>query len=204
VTTTAQQGYPAINVDYTIYVPSTYDPAAATPVMIAANVGLTPWRNLAEAEGFIAVDFRDHDQNGAWNFNYDVLLFNAILADVQGAWNADTKRIYFHGFSAGAHWGLTVILANANAFAGLGISAGSLGVAINAGVWPGQVQRQIPVAIRQGTQDTVVPPAAGQQTRDLLVGAGHPVDYGEFNGGHTVSAADAQAIWDYLKQFQAP
>jgi len=204
VTTQAQAGLPAVTVQYDLYVPSTYDPATPTPWLFAANMGLTPYRALAEAEGFIVVDFRDHDRDGGFRYDYDVLLLNATLADVQGAWNVDLDRLYYHGFSAGAHWGYTVVLANGNTFAGLGINAGSLTSAIQQGIWPNQVQRKVAVAIRHGTSDQVVPVAAAQQDRARLTNAQHPVQYEEFAGGHTVSAQDAQSVWSYLKQFNLP
>ena len=129
---------------------------------------------------------------------------NAILTEVEGAFNVDTKRRYYHGFSAGAHWGYVVVLSNANTFAGLGINAGSMNLAIQQGVWPGQVSRQIPIAIRHGITDAVVPVAAGQADRTRLMNANHPVAYEEFQGGHTVSVADAQAIWNALRTARAP
>ena len=92
-------------------------------------MGLAPWRALADRERIIVVDVRDHDRNGGFNFNYDVLGLAAILGDVDGAYNVDTQRRYLHGFSAGAHWGYAGALANGNAFAGLGIGAGSLATA---------------------------------------------------------------------------
>ncbi|MGE0706864.1 MAG: hypothetical protein AB7N76_06630 [Planctomycetota bacterium] len=204
VSTQAQAGYPAITVNVQVYAPSNYDPQVAYPLVIAANMGLTPWRALAEQEGVIVVDFRDHDQNGGFDFGYDVLLLNAVFQDVEGAFNVDTKRRYYHGFSAGAHWGYVVVLANTQTFAGLGINAGSMGIAIQQGVWPGQVARKIPVAIRHGATDTVVPVAVGRQDRDRLMNAGHLVAYEEFGGGHTVAAADAQAIWAFLKDKKLP
>tara|TARA_R110002072_G_scaffold28682_1_gene91756 strand:+ start:991 stop:2568 length:1578 start_codon:yes stop_codon:yes gene_type:complete len=204
VQTQAQAGLPSISIDYDVYVPSTYTPQTPLPVLFAANMGLTPWRALAEQEGLIVVDFRDHDRNGGFNFNYDVLGLNAILTEVEGAFNVDTKRRYYHGFSAGAHWGYVVVLSNANTFAGLGINAGSMNLAIQQGVWPGQVSRQIPIAIRHGITDAVVPVAAGQADRTRLMNANHPVAYEEFQGGHTVSVADAQAIWNALRTARAP
>jgi poly(3-hydroxybutyrate) depolymerase len=204
VQTQAQAGLPSIAIDYDVYVPSTYTAQTPHPIVFAANMGMTPWRALAEQEGVIVVDFRDHDRNGGFNFNYDVLGLNAILTDVEGAFNVDTKRRYYHGFSAGAHWGYVVVLSNANTFAGLGINAGSMGLSIQQGVWPGQVSRKIPIAIRHGVTDQVVPVAAGQQDRARLMNANHPVAYEEFQGGHTVSTADAQAIWNALQAARAP
>jgi predicted esterase len=204
VTTQAQAGLPATSIDYDVYVPNGVDPATPAPLLVAGLMGLTPWRAIADAEAMIVIDFRDHDRNGGFNFNYDVLGLQAILIDVQSAWNVDTKRIYYHGFSAAAHWGYTIVLANANAFAGLGISAGSLQIATQQGVWPGNVQRLIPVAIRHGNGDTVVPVQSGRDARTALMGAGHPVDYTEFNGGHTIADSDAAAVWAFLRTQRAP
>jgi predicted esterase len=205
VTTVAQGGIPSVTVSYDVYVPTGYAPTRAIPVMFAANMGLQPWQALAEAETFVVVDLRDHDRNGGWTFDIDVVVLDAVLRDVESAWNIDTKRRYLHGFSAGAHWGYAVVLSNADVFAGLGISAGSMGAAIQQGVWPGQVSRKIAVAIRHGTTDQVVPVAVGRADRDRLMNAAHPVQYGEFAGGHTLpSAQDAQAIWSFLKQHAAP
>lgn len=204
VQTQAQAGLPAVSIDYDVYVPSTYTPQTPLPLLIAANMGMTPWRALAEQEGVIVIDFRDHDRNGGFNFNYDVLGLNAILAEVEGAFNVDTKRRYYHGFSAGAHWGYVVVLSNSASFAGLGINAGSMNLAIQQGVWPGQVTRKIAIAIRHGITDAVVPVGAGQADRTRLMNANHPVAYEEFQGGHTVSTADATAIWNALKNSRAP
>ncbi|MBL4845863.1 MAG: hypothetical protein JKY65_10075 [Planctomycetes bacterium] len=204
IQTVAQAGLPSISINYDVYVPSTYTPQTPHPLMIAANMGLTPWRALAEQEGVIVIDFRDHDRTGGFNFNYDVLGLNAILADVEGAFNVDTKRRYYHGFSAGAHWGYVVVLSNTQTFAGLGINAGSMGLAIQQGVWPGNVARKITVAIRHGVTDAVVPVAIGQADRTRLMNANHPVAYEEFQGGHTVAVADAQAIWNALRSSRAP
>lgn len=204
VTTRATAAVPAMSITYQVYVSTRYAPATPAPLVFAANMGLAPWQALAEAEGLIVVDLRDHDQNGGWRFDTDPLVLEAVLVDVESAWNVDQKRRHFHGFSAGAHWGYAVVLQNANLFAGLGISAGSMQTAIQQGVWPGQVQRKLAVAIRHGTQDTVVPVAAGRQDRDRLAAAAHPVELTEFAGGHAVSAADAQAIWAFLGPRRLP
>ncbi|MCA8926391.1 MAG: hypothetical protein KDD82_31575 [Planctomycetes bacterium] len=204
ITTVAQAGLPSVQIAYDVYVPAGYSAQTPIPLVVAANMGLTPWQALADAETIALIDFRDHDRNGGFNFNYDVLGLQAILQDVQGAFNVDTKRVYYHGFSAGAHFGYAVVLANANTFAGLGINAGSLTIAIQQGIFPGQVQRQIPVVIQHGTQDAVVPVQAGQDDRARLSNAGHPVELNLFTGGHTVRVADAQQVWAFLQGFRAP
>lgn len=204
VTTRATAGVPAFTVDYEAWASTRLAPGVPAPLVIAANMGLAPWQQLAESEGLIAIDLRDHDRNGGWRFDTDTLVLEAVLQDAQQTWSVDARRIYYHGFSAGAHWGYAVVLANASIFAGLGISAGTLDVATQQGVWPNGVQRRIAVAIRQGTQDTVVPPAGARRDRDALRAAGHAVELSEFAGGHTISAADAQFVWSILRAHTLP
>lgn len=198
-------GAGAVSVSYDVFVPSGYSAATPIPVVFAVNMGLTPWQALAQSETFIAVDLRDHDRNGGFRFDVDVAVLDAVYQDVLGAWNVNTKRVYYHGFSAGAHFGYAVVLANSTLFAGLAINAGSMQVAIQQGIWPGLVTRKLPVAIRHGTQDTVVPVQAGRDDRTRLQGAGHPVLFEEFAGGHTApTAQDALALWNFLKTYSAP
>ncbi len=199
-TTTARPGLPATTFSYDLYVPTSYRPATALPLVVAANTGLAPWRALAEAEGVLVVDFRDLDRNGGFDLGLDVMALDAVLRDVPLAYAVDPARVYYHGFSAGAHWGYAVVLANANLFAALGVSAGSLTVAIQQGVFPGQVQRRLPVAIRHGVQDTVVPVQAARDDRARLAQAGHVVALEELPRGHTVDADDARALWAFFRQ----
>ncbi|RMG18460.1 MAG: hypothetical protein D6731_01930 [Planctomycetota bacterium] len=204
VSVPASGGVPAFAYSFQVYVGQGYDPAVPAPLVVAGNMGLAPWRALADAEGLIVLDFRDVDRNGGYTFAEDVLALDAALGDVEARWNVDTRRRYFHGFSAAAHWGYAVVLANANTFAGLGVNAGSMQFALSTGVWPNNVPRKIAVAIRHGTADAVVPYAAATDAQARLQAAQHPVRLSSFAGGHTVSAQDAQEVWSFLRGFQAP
>ncbi len=204
--TAAQGATPAITFSYELYVPASYDPATPAPVVIAALMGLSPWEALAEQHGLLVVDFRDYDGNGGYDFGLDVLRLDAIVQDLLAAYTVDARRLHYHGFSAGAHWGYAVALANPGVFAGLGIHAGSLGVALQQGLVSSAAPFKLPVAIRHGSVDQVVPLAEGRLARDRLRAAGHPVHYAELAGvGHAApSAADAAWIWDALRAARAP
>lgn len=204
MTTAAQPGLPPIQVDYKVYVPASYSPGTPIAMVLSELTPLSYWQPIAQSEGFMVVEQQGYLGNGGFTFDYDVLVLNAILDDTQATWNVDTKRIYLTGFSAGAHWSYVVGLANSDQFGGLGICAGSMSFAIQLGVWPSQVTTKIAVAIRHGTQDTVVPVTEGRDARTRLTTAGHPVDYAEFTGGHTVTTQELTEIWAFLKDKRRP
>jgi poly(3-hydroxybutyrate) depolymerase len=212
VTTAAMSGLPSIQVSYKVYVPSGYvfDPQRPVPLVVTELTPYTYWQSISESDGFIVAEQQGYLGNGGFTLDYDPLVLQALLTDVEATWNIDVKRVYLTGFSAGAHWSYAIGLSNADLFAALGICSGSIGLAIQENVWiqdattQPNVPRVIPVSIRQGTQDTVVPPYAGQFSRDQLLKASFPVDYAEFQDGHTVSTAELQGMWDYLKLQSLP
>src|SRR5581483_11405563 len=137
VTTQAQPGLPPIQVNYNVYVPPTYvfDPNKPVPLVVTELTPASYWQPIADASGFIVAEQQGYLGNGGFTFDYDPLVLEGILADVQATWNIDTKRVYLTGFSAGAHWSYTIGLANATSFAALGICSGDLYTAIQEGVW---------------------------------------------------------------------
>ena len=76
--------------------------------------------------------------------------------------------------------------------------------AIPQGIWPNMVPRKIAVAIRHGDTDPVVPIAEGRADFARLSGAGHPVDFAPFTGGHTVATPQLAEIWAFLKDKRRP
>jgi len=212
VTTPLTQGLTPITVSYNVFVPPGYvfDASKPVPLVVTELTPATYWEPIAQTSGFIVAEQQGYLGNGGFTFDYDPLVLQALLADVEATWNVDMKRVYLTGFSAGAHWSYTIGLANANVFAALGICSGDLLTAIQEGVWipnattQPQIPRLIPVGIRHGTQDTVVPVAQGQYARDQLTAAGFPVDYAELNQGHTVNTPELQDLWTYLEAQSLP
>lgn len=212
VTTQAQASLPSIQVGYKVFVPSGYvfDSQKPVPLVVSELTPESYWEPIAQAGGFIVAEQQGYLGNGGFTFDYDPLVLQGILQDVEGTWNIDTKAIYLTGFSAGAHWSYEIGLENADLFAGLGICSGDLYTAIQDGVWiqnaavQPYVPRAIPISIRQGTQDTVVPVSAARFSEAQLRTAQIPVDYSEFAGGHQVDTGELQGIWDYLKTQRLP
>jgi phospholipase/carboxylesterase len=122
-------------------------------------------------------------------------VISALLDTVVAEYNIDTCRIYLTGYSAGAHYGYMLGLANSTYFAAMGIQAGTLSYAEQAGIWPNAVERQIPVDIHHGENDPVVPFALAQQARDQLEGAGHIVYFHTHPMGHAIAPGNADEMW---------
>ena len=196
-------GYP--NLPGTIHVPPSYDPGEAMPLMLALHGSgdtdqnfVNLWDDLANSEGFIVLVPESMSGGASWNAGTDTPLIAELLDEVETNWNIDTCRVYLTGYSAGAHYGYALGLANAEYFAAIGAQAGTLGYAQQIGVWPNQVTREIAVTIHHGTNDQVVPIGQAQLSRDMLENAGHVVYYQTHGGGHEVPPGDPPAMWANL------
>jgi predicted esterase len=190
-----------------VYVPQRYDGSQPLPVMLALHgsgdtagnfVGL--WSSIAEREGFIVLVPESLSGGASWNPGTDTPVIGALLDVVAAQWNVDECRIYLTGYSAGAHYGYMLGLANADYFAALGIQAGTLAYAEQAGVWPSMVPRPIAVDIHHGQSDPYVPLSAATHARDELEAAGHVVYFATHAGGHEIGPGDPEAMWANLSQ----
>jgi predicted esterase len=159
---------------------------------------VTLWQPLADAACFIVIGQGSESGNG-WNFSGDIQGLGALVDEVDALWDIDTSRRILHGYSAGAHWGYVVGLANSDIFGGLIVYAGAMSYADNYGVWPSGTQGPIPVAIGHGTDDTVVSYAFAEQAEARLSGAGWPVDLWTAAGGsHAYDTRHQDAAWAFV------
>jgi phospholipase/carboxylesterase len=60
--------------------------------------------------------------------------------------------------------------------------------------------RHTPILMAHGRQDTIIPLELARRSRDLLLGAGHPVDWREYDIAHSVCAEEIDAISAWLAQ----
>jgi len=113
---------------YTVYVPSTYDPATPMPVVILLHgrwgsgpntARYTDMNRVAEANGFIGLypdglppSHPSSDDDSGWNFYYgspygsssepdDAAFLSALVDDLAVDLNIDQQRVYVVGFSNG-------------------------------------------------------------------------------------------------------
>jgi len=105
-----------------LYVPPTYNPAYATPLVIAlhgtagnpTNADLyaqdirNTWQSVATTRGFIVAAPVANGTNGSWRDGSsavpnDYTFLAAVMTDLRAAYNIDDSRIQLWGFSAGGH-----------------------------------------------------------------------------------------------------
>ena len=192
-------------IDYAYHVPTCALSSGPAPVVFtqhgAGGSGsnmVAQWVSLADAECFIVIG-QDSQSGNGWNFNSDIEGLGTLIAEVDALWDVDMDRRILHGYSAGAHWGYVVGLANSDTFGGLIVYAGAMSYAESTGVWPAGTQSTIPVAIGHGTADSVVPYAFAEQAQATLSSAGWTVDLWTVEGGSHAYARDHQAAaWTFV------
>ncbi len=109
----------------------------------------------------------------------------ALLDDVERLLGVGGERIVLGGFSQGAMLACDVTLRTERPLAGLAMMSGTL---LAASEWTPRMaaRRGMHALMSHGTLDPLLPFAASEQLRDLLVGAGWHVDFVPFRDGHTI------------------
>ena len=109
--------------EYLIYIPSSYDPNSATPILFAFHgfsgysqyfINTADFRSLADQFNFIAVYPQGLVCGGGttWNTNPpggdnkcsqdDIGFFPALLNEISGNYNIDASKVFLTGYSNGA------------------------------------------------------------------------------------------------------
>lgn len=203
---------------YYLYIPTTYTPGTAMPVMFAfhgaGGTGTAPaaaqaarndWGSVAASNDFIVIAQAATGSGGGWLAGNDSAILNAIITDAFGAYNIDQDRIYAWGFSAGGHFLHALALQNADFFAAYSVNAGVLATLAGSGA-PAAATRTIPVDIHIGTTDSLLPYAQQDKTAFQSAGwtLGTNLYYTEFSGGHTYTTTHLSQIWNNLKNHTLP
>lgn len=184
-----------------LYVPESYSPEVPAPLFVAlhgAGGNTQTWVNYqarAETWGFVllAVDSRDVTWDMILGYvEPDVEFIDQALAHTFARCRIDPQRLALAGFSDGATYALALGRANSDLFSH--IIAYSPGYLAEIGPTP----RKVPIFISHGTTDDILPIG---ETRNVITpylqNYGHPLNYQEFEGGHTVPAeiGDAALNW---------
>lgn len=160
--------------------------------------GLAPLGPLADEVGVILLAPRSRERT--WDaigggHGADVTSIDALLAEVFDRYSIDPERLAIGGFSDGASYALSLGLANGDLFTHV--------LAFSPGFIPPAGRRGRPVVyIAHGVSDPVLP--IGRTSRRIVPSlrrGGYPVDYREFEGGHSVPADVAR---EALERFLRP
>lgn len=126
----------------------------------------------------------------------------SVLAALESDCHLPLDRIVLGGFSQGAMLATDVALRLPSPPAGLVIYSGTL---LNESEWAALAphRRGLTVLQSHGTDDPILPFAAAEWLRDLLITSGLQVEFQRFRGGHTITAAAVQATADLLKRLSS-
>jgi phospholipase/carboxylesterase len=190
------------NRDGILYVPESYSPDRAMPLLVAmhgAGSNSSYWYSYhvrAEFRNmiFMALDSR----SSTWDlilggYGDDLQFLDQALKYVFNRCNIDPEHIALCGFSDGATYALSLGISNGDLFSHL------------IGYSPGYVVPLDPIVgkpqiyVSHGTHDTFLPVEASRNTIvPNFIYNGYDVVYNEFEGGHQVPAAVSEAALDWF------
>lgn len=199
--------------DYRLYVPSTYTPNRAWPLVITLHgtYGFDDWRDqinewkaLAERDGFLvaAPPLRSVQGilpriQGLWyqDLQADERVILAVLEDVGRWYNVDPHAVVLTGFSAGGFPLYWTGLRNPGRFSMLIARAANCDADMLRGITITPATRRTPVAIYCAVDDLALLKLEAQDTRDYLKSHGVTVLAENTRGGHRRSPEVAWRIW---------
>ncbi len=155
--------------EYRLHVPSRYDPAKPTPLVISLHGGAgwpalqeqaSRWTALAESEGFIvAYPSAEGRQPRAWRTNRgpglarDVRFISDLIDRLQATYNIDPARIYADGLSNGGGMAFVLSCTLSDRIAAVGMVASAQLLPFD---WCTD-RRPVPMIAIHGTADRTVP-----------------------------------------------
>ena len=157
---------------YLLYVPKSYDPAKATPLVIsihgyaewpAHQRDISGWNKLADRYGFIVVypsgtAFPRHWRASGISESYkDVDFISALIDRISADYHIDPARIYANGLSNGGGMSFMLSCTLADRVAAVGSVSGAY-------LFPWsqcQTERPVPLIAFHGTADPIVPFTGG-------------------------------------------
>ena len=159
--------------DYLLYVPSSYDRATPTPLVIslhgaagwpAQQRNLSRWNRLAESQGFLVVYPSGSGMPRTWrtmpgdDARADVRFLADVIDTLGATYNIDPARIYADGLSNGGGMTFALSCALSDRIAAVGMVA-----AAHALPWSWCADsRPVPVIMFHGTADRITPYHGGR------------------------------------------
>jgi polyhydroxybutyrate depolymerase len=161
--------------EYLLHVPSTYDPAKPTPLVIsmhgaglwgAAQKETSQWNDLADKQRFIVVYPSGARGNGPriWHVEpsaglmTDVRFISQLIDTLAASYNIDRSRIYANGVSNGGGMAFVLSCALSDRIAAVGMVAAAQTLP-----WEWCTDRRaVPMIAFHGTHDPIIPYNGGR------------------------------------------
>lgn len=171
---------------FSVYVPETYDPARAHPVIVALHGGaghgrLFLWTWVAEARSRGAILVAPTATGDTWSLmdpSVDTAHIGAVLDKVRGRWTVDPTRMLLTGMSDGGTFTLLAGLDEDSPFTHLAPVAASFHPLLISITEPQRI-RNLPIHLTHGTLDWLFPISVGRTANRALTAAGARVTFRE-------------------------
>ena len=110
-----------------------------------------------------------------------------FIGEVGQTYNTNPKQVYLMGFSQGAMMSAYVALTRPELLAGAVLMSGSVLPEWRPTASAALALQQLPVIVAHGTEDTVLPIHHGRNSQKILSALNVPLEYHEYEMGHTIS-----------------
>ena len=156
--------------------------APTRPVTVNGGYVMRAWYDIF---GFDAQQRREDDAG----LRASQALVEAVIAKEKSRGIA-ARRIVIAGFSQGCAMTLMTGLRHDERLAGLVGLSGYLPLAAQAEAERHEANRDVPIFLAHGTQDSVIPIARARASRDVLAAMGHAIEWHEYPMPHSVCAEE--------------
>ena len=156
--------------------------APTRPVTVNGGYVMRAWYDIF---GFDAQQRREDDAG----LRASQALVEAVIAKEKSRGIA-ARRIVIAGFSQGCAMTLMTGFRHDERLAGLVGLSGYLPLAAHAEAERHEANRDVPIFLAHGTQDSVIPIARARASRDVLAAMGHAIEWHEYPMPHSVCAEE--------------
>ena len=155
-----------------------------------ATWGINPY-DTRKTQDWIGITVDGASGGGnCWSLKNDVEKVTAAIADISTCVYVHQRKITLAGYSSGGELGYSMVMKDANKYAGLLIENSSIGSGGNADALLAGATRRLPIAHRAHKQDQVYKLADVQASWAKITAAGFPLETSEVDGTHNGTGAD--------------
>ena len=202
-------------IPYALFVPSGYDAATPSPLMVSLHgagrqydwlMNYAGFLDLAEHHGYVVVTPLGYTRRGGYGYRGDTEQDRRAEQDVMNVFrlvteelNIDANRIYLWGHSMGGAGTYYLASRYPDIWAGLAAVAGG---SMNADYVDAEAIRRIPFLVVQGSDDRVVPTAGVRASVAKMSELGMRHLYIEIPGGdHSLFISRSRQVVEHLFSF---